>query len=352
MAAGARACRGSKPSKRVPRRAHRFLRAPPSMLEGRSMRMLARARARERLGFAERPRPMEQPIARPMVSTAHESAAAAVPCAACRRARAESASSAGEGGSISPPVEETTQASTMSMPPSWHCGPIVSPSSTKAKPAPHSGSVAKTTVASAEESSPSAADSTSVQPAVVPTPVHSTVPRMAAWPGPKGSARRACTRAASFSTPAPPPAPTTHALVRPSTAISCHAVRAAGVARSLAPRPCLCIAFSHWKKPAPKKSGCSSPTRSPWLGAPPWQMPSSSSAATPVAASAAANQTRRGCSLPSTSASSIGQTRTESARRKACTPAGLVSSAIACAQYPAANHAPITRPSFAKPHCK
>ena len=49
------------------------------------------------------------------------------------------------------------------------------------------------------------------------------------------------------------------------------------------------LGWSHWKKPAPKKSGCSSPTRSPWLGAPPRQMPSSSSAATPVAASAAAN---------------------------------------------------------------
>eukprot|EP00964_Phaeocystis_antarctica_P155878 scaffold125265_cov69-Phaeocystis_antarctica.AAC.3 len=45
---------------------HRFLCTPPSM------RMLARARARERFGLAERPRPMVQPMARPMVSTAHE----------------------------------------------------------------------------------------------------------------------------------------------------------------------------------------------------------------------------------------------------------------------------------------
>ena len=42
-------------------------------------------------------------------------------------------------------------------------------------------------------------------------------------------------------------------------------------------------------KPAPKKSGCSSPTTSPSLSAPPWQRPSSSSAATPVAARPAAN---------------------------------------------------------------
>mmetsp|Transcript_28363 Transcript_28363/g.62093 ORF Transcript_28363/g.62093 Transcript_28363/m.62093 type:complete len:206 (-) Transcript_28363:953-1570(-) len=71
---------------------------------------------------------------------------------------------------------ETKHAETMSAPPKRHEGDSVSPKSTNDQRTAHKGSVAKMTVASAEEISPSTAASSTQHAAVVTTPVHTSAP--------------------------------------------------------------------------------------------------------------------------------------------------------------------------------
>mmetsp|Transcript_7915 Transcript_7915/g.25968 ORF Transcript_7915/g.25968 Transcript_7915/m.25968 type:complete len:330 (+) Transcript_7915:439-1428(+) len=247
-------------------------------------------------------------------------------------------------------LPETRQASTMSEPPTAVAGPSSSPIMAHAKKAPHSGSVEKTTMASADEISPSDTVSANEQPAVVTRPVQS-----------KAASRATCSSGAEATVPTsrcscsmpPDPAAADSAACQTaamaSTAARFQQVMATGRAMSCSTVRWRRTAFSHSQKPPPKNSGCSRPSTSPGETEELARLPHSRQA-TPSVATSAAAQTRGGWSLPPMSWSRSGHTITERESRKACRLADEVCSAIACTMYPPPNMRPTESPSRATGH--
>eukprot|EP00967_Tisochrysis_lutea_P120716 scaffold198230_cov30-Tisochrysis_lutea.AAC.4 len=125
----------------------------------------------------------------------------------------------------------------MSSPPTTVDGPNSSPIMAQAKKAPQSGSVANTTVASADEISPSAPASAKEQPAVVTMPVHSSAPMRLRWSS--GAAATVSMSACSWSMPEtlavpypPDDSTASHTEAKASTATRFQEVSATGNAMS------------------------------------------------------------------------------------------------------------------------
>eukprot|EP00967_Tisochrysis_lutea_P156671 scaffold316241_cov35-Tisochrysis_lutea.AAC.1 len=147
---------------------------------------------------------------------------------------ARSPSQAGKVGRQAASPADTTHAAAMRKPPTTMDGLNSSPTICRANKAPHKGSVAKMTVASAELISASAAASAKEHPAVVTIPVHSRAASTGRWS--MGDPVMAMARAVkpgrgsgSFSG-SEPAAAANHSRATKRTATRFHAVRATGSA--------------------------------------------------------------------------------------------------------------------------
>mmetsp|Transcript_21276 Transcript_21276/g.45638 ORF Transcript_21276/g.45638 Transcript_21276/m.45638 type:complete len:240 (+) Transcript_21276:119-838(+) len=222
-----------------------------------------------------------------------------------------------------------THAPTMRAPPAASVAPSVSPRRVAAKSAAHSGSVARSTDASDEETLPSAVVSPSRLAAVVISPVHAAAAATVRICGARKSPGMAVVEreASSSSQPLETPSAVAQQAAVAATTAHCVAVMGSAWVGSRA------IIFSVRKKEVPKPTACNMDQASPQPTATP-SPPASSRSATPQSASTAAphvcGASTNPSFRPSTMAESAGQMTTVSAPRNATVEAGVSTSAMLC----------------------